>query len=99
MVAALAITLLVEVPIDNQIETWRAATLPGGLNGLADPRDHLVVGASFGERGRQVAGHPGEVGVRDPQARMGRTEILARIARWATHDLRKQQNLMALGHW
>jgi uncharacterized membrane protein len=29
MVAALAITLLVEVPIDNQIKTWTAATLPG----------------------------------------------------------------------
>src|SRR5215211_3052726 len=28
MVAALAITLAVEVPIDNQIETWTAATLP-----------------------------------------------------------------------
>jgi uncharacterized membrane protein len=29
MVAALAITLAVEVPIDNQIKTWTAATLPG----------------------------------------------------------------------
>jgi uncharacterized membrane protein len=29
MVAALGITLAVEVPIDNQIETWTAATLPG----------------------------------------------------------------------
>jgi uncharacterized membrane protein len=29
MVAALVITLAVEVPIDNQIETWTAATLPG----------------------------------------------------------------------
>jgi uncharacterized membrane protein len=29
MVAALAITLLVEVPIDNQIKAWTAATLPG----------------------------------------------------------------------
>jgi uncharacterized membrane protein len=29
MVAALAITLAVEVPIDNQIENWTAATLPG----------------------------------------------------------------------
>jgi uncharacterized membrane protein len=29
MVAALAITLVVEVPIDNQIKTWTAATLPG----------------------------------------------------------------------
>jgi uncharacterized membrane protein len=29
MVAALAVTLLVEVPIDNQIKTWTAATLPG----------------------------------------------------------------------
>jgi uncharacterized membrane protein len=29
MVAALAITLAVEVPIDNQIETWTAATVPG----------------------------------------------------------------------
>ena len=28
MVAALAITLAVEVPIDNRIETWTAATLP-----------------------------------------------------------------------
>jgi uncharacterized membrane protein len=28
MVAALVITLAVEVPIDNQIETWTAATLP-----------------------------------------------------------------------
>jgi uncharacterized membrane protein len=28
MVAALAITLAVEVPIDNQIENWTAATLP-----------------------------------------------------------------------
>lgn len=28
MVAALVITLAVEVPIDNQIETWSAATLP-----------------------------------------------------------------------
>ncbi len=29
MAAALAITLVVEVPIDNQIQTWTAATLPG----------------------------------------------------------------------
>jgi uncharacterized membrane protein len=29
MVAALAVTLLVEVPIDNQIKTWTVATLPG----------------------------------------------------------------------
>jgi uncharacterized membrane protein len=29
MVAALVITLVVEVPIDNKIETWTAATLPG----------------------------------------------------------------------
>jgi uncharacterized membrane protein len=29
MVATLVITLVVEVPIDNQIETWTAATLPG----------------------------------------------------------------------
>jgi uncharacterized membrane protein len=29
MVAALVITLAVEVPIDNQITTWTAATLPG----------------------------------------------------------------------
>jgi uncharacterized membrane protein len=29
MVAALAVTLAVEVPIDNQIKTWTAATLPG----------------------------------------------------------------------
>jgi uncharacterized membrane protein len=29
MVAALVITLAVEVPIDNQIKTWTVATLPG----------------------------------------------------------------------
>ena len=29
MVAALVITLALEVPIDNKIETWTAATLPG----------------------------------------------------------------------
>jgi uncharacterized membrane protein len=29
MVAALVITLAVEVPIDNQIDTWTATTLPG----------------------------------------------------------------------
>jgi len=29
MVAALVITLAVEVPIDNRIEAWTAATLPG----------------------------------------------------------------------
>jgi uncharacterized membrane protein len=29
MVAALVVTLAVEVPIDNQIKTWTAATLPG----------------------------------------------------------------------
>jgi uncharacterized membrane protein len=29
MAAALVITLAVEVPIDNRIETWTAATLPG----------------------------------------------------------------------
>jgi uncharacterized membrane protein len=29
MVAALVITLAVEVPIDNKIETWTVATLPG----------------------------------------------------------------------
>jgi uncharacterized membrane protein len=29
MVAALVITLAVEVPIDNQIQEWTAATLPG----------------------------------------------------------------------
>jgi uncharacterized membrane protein len=29
MVAALVVTLAVEVPIDNRIQTWTAATLPG----------------------------------------------------------------------
>jgi uncharacterized membrane protein len=29
LVAALVVTLAVEVPIDNQIKTWTAATLPG----------------------------------------------------------------------
>jgi uncharacterized membrane protein len=29
MVAVLVVTLLVEVPIDNQIKTWTVATLPG----------------------------------------------------------------------
>jgi uncharacterized membrane protein len=29
MVAALVVTLAVEVPIDNKIQTWTAATLPG----------------------------------------------------------------------
>jgi hypothetical protein len=29
MFAALAVTLAVEVPIDNQIETWTAASMPG----------------------------------------------------------------------
>jgi uncharacterized membrane protein len=29
MVAALVVTLAVEVPIDNQIQDWTAATLPG----------------------------------------------------------------------
>jgi uncharacterized membrane protein len=29
MVAALVVTLAVEVPIDNQINAWTAATLPG----------------------------------------------------------------------
>jgi uncharacterized membrane protein len=29
MVAALVVTLVVEVPIDNRIQTWTAATLPG----------------------------------------------------------------------
>jgi Domain of unknown function (DUF1772) len=29
MVVALVITLAVEVPIDNQIQNWTAATLPG----------------------------------------------------------------------
>jgi uncharacterized membrane protein len=29
MVAALVVTLAVEVPIDNQIQGWTAATLPG----------------------------------------------------------------------
>jgi len=29
MAAALAVTLVVNVPIDNQIKTWTAATLPG----------------------------------------------------------------------
>ena len=29
MVAALVVTLAVEVPIDNRIETWTATTLPG----------------------------------------------------------------------
>ncbi|HEX6676721.1 MAG TPA: hypothetical protein VF486_17050 [Actinomycetes bacterium] len=30
---------------------------------------------------------------------MGRGEILARVARRATHDLREQQNLVALDRW
>ena len=34
MVAALVITLAVEVPIDNQIETWTAATLPGNWRSI-----------------------------------------------------------------
>jgi uncharacterized membrane protein len=34
MVAALVITLAVEVPIDNQIETWTVATLPGNWRSI-----------------------------------------------------------------
>ena len=34
MVAGLVITLAVEVPIDNQIETWTAATLPGNWRSI-----------------------------------------------------------------
>jgi len=34
MVAALVITLAVEVPIDNQIEAWTAATLPAAWRSI-----------------------------------------------------------------
>jgi uncharacterized membrane protein len=34
MVAALVITLAVEVPIDNKIEVWTAATLPGNWRSI-----------------------------------------------------------------
>lgn len=36
IVAALLITLLVEVPIDNRIRKWTAATLPGNWEALRD---------------------------------------------------------------
>jgi uncharacterized membrane protein len=34
MVVALVVTLVVEVPIDNQIQTWTAATLPGNWRSI-----------------------------------------------------------------
>ncbi|MCF3108003.1 DUF1772 domain-containing protein [Niabella sp. CC-SYL272] len=34
MIVALLITLLVEVPIDNQVKTWTAATIPDGWTAL-----------------------------------------------------------------
>jgi uncharacterized membrane protein len=34
MVAALVVTLAVEVPIDHQIQTWTAATLPGNWRSI-----------------------------------------------------------------
>jgi len=43
-IAALLVTLIVEVPIDNQIKTWTIATLPNNWEQLRDPweKSHVI---------------------------------------------------------
>ncbi|OLB33991.1 MAG: hypothetical protein AUH01_01590 [Acidobacteria bacterium 13_2_20CM_56_17] len=48
-IAALLVTLIVEVPIDNQIKTWTIATLPNNWEQLRDPweKSHVIRTASI----------------------------------------------------
>ena len=43
-IAALLVTLIVEVPIDNQIKTWTIVTLPNNWEQLRDPweKSHVI---------------------------------------------------------
>jgi multisubunit Na+/H+ antiporter MnhB subunit len=53
IIVALLITLLVEVPIDNQITTWTAETIPSGLGSntrtlaMFSHRSHLRVSSEL----------------------------------------------------
>jgi uncharacterized membrane protein len=40
-IAALLVTVIVEVPIDNQIKTWSAASVPAGWESIRDRWEHF----------------------------------------------------------
>jgi uncharacterized membrane protein len=67
MVVALVITLAIEVPIDNKIETWTAATLPGDWRSIQSRwelfhtiRTFLSIGAVVAATISAVAARPNE---------------------------------------
>ena len=66
MVAALVITLAVEVPIDNQIETWTAATLPGDWRSIQSRWELWHTIRTFASIAAVVAATIGAVGARRP---------------------------------
>lgn len=85
MAAALAITLTVEVPIDNQIQDWTVATLPGDWRSIQSRwelfhtiRTFLSIAAVIAVTiSAVVTGRPGEppvteIGARDRAAAGGR---------------------------
>ena len=72
MVAALVITLVVEVPIDNQIETWTVATLPGDWRSIQSRwelfhtiRTFLAIAAVVAVTISAVAERPNEPSIKE----------------------------------
>jgi uncharacterized membrane protein len=61
MVAALVITLAVEVPIDNQIQDWTAATLPGDWRSIQSRWELWHTIRTFASIGAVVAATIGAV--------------------------------------
>jgi hypothetical protein len=72
MVAALAVTLAVEVPIDNQIQTWTAATLPGDWRSIQSRWELFHTIRTFLSIGAVVAATIGSAVRRPEPARVAR---------------------------
>jgi hypothetical protein len=72
MVAALAVTLAVEVPIDNQIQTWTAATLPGDWRSIRSRWELFHTIRTFLSIGAVVAATIGSAVRRPEPARVAR---------------------------
>jgi uncharacterized membrane protein len=70
MVAALAVTLLVEVPIDDQIRTWTVATLPGDWRSIRSHWELFHTIRTFLSIAAVVAVTVGGVVVARPQGRL-----------------------------
>jgi uncharacterized membrane protein len=81
MVGALAITLVVEVPIDNRIETWTAATLPGDWRSIQSRWELFHTIRTFLSIAAVVAATVSAVAVRpnDRRSRVGLPATGARL--------------------